>query len=450
MKKLFTIIFLALMTTSMFAQDNPNRMLVVQKDGNFNGYLVERLDSVVFKKVEGRIAADVVVNGFNPDGENGPEVGLTITKTENCVGFRIGLASKIMSNALIDDAAVANFLTKSGSQMYYENFEDALLSGMNMNFVPGVEYTVLTIGYDQFGIPCSSVKADFTVPEAELLGNPAVEWEVTDVQPKEITINMVPNADCYGFYICLFEPGLAEQQLNTFGPMMGFACLQDMIKAFSGQMYEGETPYTWTDLKPCSDYEIFILPVDANENYAEMVRATVSTQKVGGEGVAEVTIQFGEFINDPEYGTVQQVTFIPNDDCAAHRDLVFSKAAFDDGTWTEESVIEYMKNEKNPDYPPFYEDPYWDNYGIDDFYFKADVNTTYYGYTIGKNVNGEYGPVTKVEYTTPETCEPAATVKYMPPLKNPVQIGKPITRINAKTDYTLPGGKIIKKNLILK
>lgn len=192
MKKFFTTICLSLMTSAMFAQVNPNRMVVLQKNGGVNGYLVERIDSVVFKKIDGRVAADIEVHGFNPDGKNGAEIGISVTQTEKCKGFRIGIASKLISNTLVDDAAVAEYLTKMGTDIYKENFVKATLSGMNTHFVPGVEYTVMSIAYDEYGIPCTGVKADFMVPDVDLVGNPKVRYEVAESKTDLITLDMVP------------------------------------------------------------------------------------------------------------------------------------------------------------------------------------------------------------------------------------------------------------------
>ena len=55
MKKLFTTIILAIVAVMGYAQTNPNRMLVTDKTGSTKGYLVERIDSVSFVSLEGRV-----------------------------------------------------------------------------------------------------------------------------------------------------------------------------------------------------------------------------------------------------------------------------------------------------------------------------------------------------------------------------------------------------------
>ena len=67
MKKLFTTIILAIVAVMGYAQTNPNRMLVTDKTGSTKGYLVERIDSVSFVSLEGRVAADVEYKGITAE-----------------------------------------------------------------------------------------------------------------------------------------------------------------------------------------------------------------------------------------------------------------------------------------------------------------------------------------------------------------------------------------------
>ena len=48
MKKIITLCLMALISISALAQTKPNRMLVVEKNGSYKGFLVERVDSVFF------------------------------------------------------------------------------------------------------------------------------------------------------------------------------------------------------------------------------------------------------------------------------------------------------------------------------------------------------------------------------------------------------------------
>ena len=65
MKKLFSLIIMCLIgATSLLAQTNPNRVIITEKSGNVKSFLAERIDSIWFAKVEGRIAAEIEYLGY--------------------------------------------------------------------------------------------------------------------------------------------------------------------------------------------------------------------------------------------------------------------------------------------------------------------------------------------------------------------------------------------------
>ena len=45
--------------------------------------------------------------------------------------------------------------------------------------------------------------------------------------------------------------------------------------------------------------------------------------------------------------------------------------------------------------------PYWDQYGVDEAQWNAQPGTSYIAFSIGKNANGEWGPLARVEFSTP-------------------------------------------------
>ena len=78
--------------------------------------------------------------------------------------------------------------------------------------------------------------------------------------------------------------------------MMGFANMGDMIKQWGGTMFADRETHTWKQMTPKStDYEVYVLPIDENQNYGTMVIVPVTTKKYGGAGQATVTITLGEF-----------------------------------------------------------------------------------------------------------------------------------------------------------
>ena len=220
----------------------------------------------------------------------------------------------------------------------------------------------------------------------------SVSYTIDAVGTDYITITFTPDADAAGYAICLFEAGTAEQQFAMFGPWMGFQTMGDMIKAWG--ITKTETyQHTWTNQNPGTDYEIYVQCWDADNVDADMIIIPVTTASMGGDGLAEMTIEIGEFGGDEEFGYYQWVTYIPNDQVALHRDIIILKSAYESEEWGEENLLNYLKEDQ-----PF--NPYWDQYGVDEAQWNAEPNTEYIAFSIGKNALGEWGPLARLDFRT--------------------------------------------------
>ena len=400
------------MATAMFAQSNiPYRFVIHGSNGEKTGMTIESIDSVSFKKLESEVGVDVQLHEINKDNPEDQYIVASFFPTPACKKYRFAVVPKVTSDMY--RASIAHMRAYFDGDEFLptmtESLKGATLGGFSFHLLPGIYYSIMVLSYDEFGIPSNAQTYDFQVPDEPIVGNPSVDCHINDATATTITITFTPNADCAGYYTCFFEPGLAEKQFKQFAPMMGFACMGDMIKSFGQELHDKEFTITWDELAAGVDYDVYVQPLDANGNYAPMVTSVASTLKIGGEGLAEMTIELGEYSGDAEYGYFQEISFIPNDQTAAHRDIVAKKSAFDNGTWTEESLLDYMKHDKNPDYPDFIEDPDWDKYGVHTGHFPVTPGQTYYIYSIGKNIKGEYGPFVKKEFTAPDA--PATSKK---------------------------------------
>jgi hypothetical protein len=224
---------------------------------------------------------------------------------------------------------------------------------------------------------------------------PAVDYTVDEVGTDFITISFTPNADAAGYAFCLFEAGTAEQQFAMFGPWMGFQTMADMIRGW-GITKNEPYQYTWTNQSPGKDYEIYVQCWDAAGTDADMIIIPVTTASMGGDGVAEMTIQIGEFGGNEDYGFYQWVVYTPNENVALHRDIIIVKEAYESPEWGMDNLLEYLKQDN-----PY--DPYWDQYGVDEAQWTVEPNTWYIACSIAKNANGEWGPLAMVEFKTPGT-----------------------------------------------
>lgn len=403
-KKILSTLALSLAMLTASAQSQPNRLIVHQKSGGFTSYRLGSVDSLSFYNVEGEARADVKVNKFN-SGETGDTLWVAVTKTPACSKYCIDVLPSVRVNAYSDDVIASYFNQQKGATAFYDDFTNAQLTGFSTKFEPDTKYTVFTLGYDQLGTPCEVSRAEIETPVGDIVGNPHVDCTVTKADYQALTFSFKPNEDVSSYYFTIFPEGKAEAQFNQFGPMFGFANMSAMIRQFSGYAYEGEMEHTINSLNPGTDYELYILPLDAEGNNGKLQITKCKTKAMGGEGKSVMTITVGEFADYGENGCAQTVTYTPNDQTNLHRDIIVDKAKFLDknGTWKgdESKVIEYLQT-PNP------MDPNWDQYGEDVATWGVDANTTYIAYSIGQNAKGEWGELAKKEFTTPAAASAPA------------------------------------------
>lgn len=428
MRKYILLFILAAISMAVGAQTvEPNRMIVIDKQSRFKSYNIQDIDSVGFFRVDGRVAADVKVKGYaRGKGSNSDTLWLEITKTEACHTYKITVVPTNTANKFTTDLICATYMEENGkSATYFDDFTNAEMTGFEEHFKPQTSYTVMTVGYDRYGTPCEASKSEFTAPAIPLVGNPDVAYEITTTATS-LTCKFTPNDDVAAYAICQFDhKGGAQEQFMMWGPMMGFDNIGDMIKQFSYYSYDSEYENTWDNLIPGHEYEIAIQAWDINGTYAPVIYAYGTTATKGGPGEAKVDISIGGFGKDEESGRYYQwVKFTPNDQTSLYHAAIFTKKG--DGTdMTDEQTVEYLQSDNNPNYPPGYQDPYWDMLEEDNATWGLEPSTTYFAVAMAKNANNEWGPLAKLEFTTPDAPNMAKVKKA----------GKP-ERMNKKVNNT--------------
>lgn len=428
MKKIFSIMLGLAMAMGVNAQtENPNRLIMMSQAGN-KAYALDKIDSIYFAKKEGQVRADVKFLKYEKDDEKGDVLHVAVTRTDPNSSYCIDILPANTAKRYSDDV-LAQYFDQQKTTKFNQDFTNAELTGFKQELEPNTKYTVFTVAYDEYGVACEASRADFETPKTPLIGNPAISYTIDETTTSSITLTVTANEDCFGYYWCLFDKGQAQAQFEQWGPMFGFQNIESMIAQFSGKKYEKVTTYTWKDLKPGTEYDICVVPVDKAETYADMVTIPVTTKQQGGEGVAQVAITSGG-AEVYEGKLLYTIIFTPNDQTAVYHDLVVSKEAFDkDG---EEFWKNYLLN-GNP------EDPNYNQYGVDKFPFEAEAGKQYYGVAIAKNAKGEYGPLVKELFTV----EAPAGVA---PAKVKANKGGVATRIktNEKRTAVVPVMKSIK------
>ncbi len=219
-----------------------------------------------------------------------------------------------------------------------------------------------------------------------------VTYSIDEITTDGYKITFTPSEDCAGYAACQFDAGTAEQQFAMFGAWMGFTCIGDMVKAWGFTKTE-TAQLSWTDDTPGKDYEVYVQCWDVDNVYGDLIIIPITTAKLGGEGLAEIAIELGEFGGDQETGYYQWVIYTPNDQVNIYHDMLIEKNAYETDEWGEAKIIEYLTADQ-----PVYG---WDRTGVDEAQWNADPATEYIAFAIGKNINDEWGPLASLEFATP-------------------------------------------------
>lgn len=427
MKKIFTICALLLaIFTSVSAQQYAERVIVHKTDNTYAGFLAERVDSISFPTIEGRVAADIVINSLDMDEET---MNISVTRSEVCESFKLALITEADYNWYNVGDYLATYIDRSTTNQYYQDFPEAILSGITLT--PGANYYLATLGFDKFNIPCSVSTVAFSTPAAEIEGTPAVETTVVSTGLKEFTLHFVPNEDCAEYSYVAGETGSIQSQYNMFAAWMGFTCFGDLVWSW-GIHEKEESEYTYTDMNPNTEYEVFVQPKDINGNYGECETITVSTQAQGGTGEAKVEVTLGEYgITDgwwdSEAGAYvskpsQFITFTPNSEASCYRYIVALASAYDNDA---EGFNSDVTSE-----PPMPSMVGWFQYDPLTTDFQINPEVEYVIITAAKNANGEWGPVQVERHTTPSldgVASPAQTKVSTRKIKNQKVVVNPNT-----------------------
>ena len=425
MKKLYTLCFSALLGLSAFAQTQPERVIVYDKAGGYTGFLAERVDSITFPKLEGRIAADLEITTVKLD-----TLIINVKRTEGCNGFKLKNIPEMMANRLQDDIQMAKYVADDPTQtVYYQDFQGGILSDPTL--VPDSKYVLVTVGYDGYGIPCSVCRVPFQTPKRPLVGNPAVETDVEEVLPREVTVSFYPNEDVEGYAALIEKKGLLQQQFQMWAPMMQWKHIGEMVKAWGIKGGKDAIGYTWKALEPSTEYELFVQSWDVNGTFAKLDTIPVKTAMRGGEGVAAVEVTLGEYKMadwEGEQKPSQVVTYTPNDQSSCYRFNVVLASEFEKDP--EGFKKDVASDPEDPNVARWYfYDPLTTDYAI-------APNTDFVVLTAAKNGLSVWSEVKVDRFKTPEKVNGAAVPAS---IAAPATIGKRMVKSSSVyVQHSLP------------
>lgn len=367
---------------------NTDNLIIHKTNGTREEFTIDELDSLTFKNIEGRVAADINIIDHTIN-----TIKFDITRTESCVGFKL-MCLDFESISTLGDDDIIYYVDKNVSEVNYQDFEEVEIKDLNLDYE--TEYAIVTVGIDEYGLLCDVVKARFATPSENLVGSPDVEVEVIENNLYDFTLLFTPNSEVSKYSVLVAEEGTIEYQYAIFSYWNNMG---DMIVDW-GYEFSKKTTQDYTDQSPGTYYEVYIQAFDKNGNRAPYEVFKFKSKSYGGEGVAKVDIKLGDYImsewlnENSEWVMLpsQYFTFTPNDQTSAYR---FNVVLVENYEKDADEYIEDLCSE------PSMQTPGWYQYKTLSTDFQINPNTKCVAIAAAKNINDEWGPVTELYFKTP-------------------------------------------------
>ncbi len=206
--------------------------------------------------------------------------------------------------------------------------------------------------------------------------SPEVEVEYVSIKSTKATLKFTPNSDCAEYAVMFDTAGSVEAHVGAMG-----LTLEDLIFKW-GITYTGENERLFKNLIPKTKYCSYVCMKDSDGTVYPVVRDTVSTTALGGPGLSTIELDVQE-IKD---SSVRFLAY-PNDQTALYFDGLIPQTLWD--SLGADSCINIIKGNNWPLYDN--DDHHW---------FNLNASTAYKAIAVGQNVNGEWGEVAILDFST--------------------------------------------------
>ena len=380
---------LALLPSLALAQSN-ERMLIYSKSGEILPYRVEHIDSIKFLTDEVNLTLNPTITP-HADGTTG-KMKLKVGDVGGDVrSIKVILPESFMIAQMNDIQCLRLFTPEMAARMGVQIFnveggKEYDLSGLQR----GYTYTALFLPYDEIGCAGNVKRVEFTVPNGKLAGNPQIKVDFTDITTTGYTATLTPNKDVKGYFFLNMETN--DPTLDQMMQMMRIPDLKHYIVQLGADFetrkpHEGVQKSVMNDFKPGTSYTVYVVLIDADEQYSDVQKFTVTTEKKGTSETAQVSIKVKDITK-----TEATVVNTPDANTSTYRETIVEKALYN-----EENIIKYLQETPDNMSLPYLSGPYT--------YTWSDLKpgTAYYAVAMAKNADGKWGPLTKVEFSTLST-----------------------------------------------
>ena len=234
--------------------------------------------------------------------------------------------------------------------------------------IVGAQYIIEQL--EQFGIEQHSC-------DDPVVSDPVVDVTIDEAASTAITATFTPGGECASYHFMLSTEAEMQQWTTMFSMSE-----EDLVVAWGIEENKAYT-HTWDDqIVPNTEYTIYVLSKDIEGEVIQLDKKKVSTLTLGGEGVSVIDLKVEVLSNTSVF-----VTATPNEETAEYRYILIEKSYAD-----SIGVDSTMKVVHASQYP-LYEIDRWE-------WLNLKEETEFYAIAQGKNINGELGEITKVEFVT--------------------------------------------------
>ena len=294
---------------------------------------------------------------------NATSVRLIATPNAETAFYHVGVITVANYNQIGAEAAI-EFFKNSGEPLTEP--DDRMWSDLESE----TAYFAFAIGQNAEEEWGPATLVEFTTTE-RVVGVTLGEISTTTVE-----LSFAPREICASYYFMISTAANMAELSANFG--MSY---ETIVRMFGIQKTEAHD-HLFTKLDAGTEYTIYVSPKNTSGDILPIETLVFSTNWGGGTGVAEINVQVSNI-------TATSVRFIatPNDQTAVfHNGLITVDYYNQIGA---EAAAEYFKNDGEPQYQT-------DDWTWGDLQFE----TAYYALAIGQNGEGEWGPVSLVEFTT--------------------------------------------------
>ena len=205
---------------------------------------------------------------------------------------------------------------------------------------------------------------------------PQVEITKGDVLTYSLSASFAPNADCAQYYFLISAETVDAEYIKE-----------------NGELKSESYAHTWGNLMPNTNYTIYVLPIDIENNEGAVNTLVVKTRVEAG--VSEIDFDI-EKLNE----TTVTITATPNENTVLYHYIVITKAEAD--AMGEEALMQKLNENEN----------YLDSVAYE-FTMTVESNVEYYFVAQGKNRDDKWGEVTKAEFVVAGPAAVAVAVEKL-------------------------------------